>query len=108
MYDEKLAERVRKTLAGRKGIMEKKMFGGVAFMLGGRMCCGVHKNELILRLDPERAEKALKSPGVRVFDITGRPSKGFVLVGPVGYRTDAALTKWVKQAADFAASLPAK
>jgi TfoX/Sxy family transcriptional regulator of competence genes len=108
MYDEKLAERIRKALARRKGLTEKRMFGGVAFMLGGHMCCGVHKNELILRLEPEEAEKALKIPGVRVFDITGRPSKGFVLVSSGGYRTDAALAKWVRQAVDFAASLPAK
>jgi TfoX/Sxy family transcriptional regulator of competence genes len=107
-YDEKLAERTRKALARRKTLTEKKMFGGIAFMLRGNMCCGVLNNDLILRLRPQQAEKALKKPHTRPFDFTGRPMKGFIVVADRGHKSDEALRKWVRQAADFASSLPAK
>ena len=107
-YDEKLAERVRKALARRRGLTERKMFGGIAFMLRGNMCCGVQNDELILRLAPEEAERALRKAHTRPFDMTGRPMKGFVVVTPGGHKTSAALRKWVEQAARFARSLPAK
>ncbi len=107
-YDEKLADRIRKVLARRKALTEKKMFGGIAFMLQGNMCCGVLNNGLILRVGPEHAAKALKKPHTRRFDITGRPMKGFIVVLPPGYKADEALRKWVRHAADFASSLPAK
>ena len=107
-YDEKLADRVRKALSGRKGFTEKKMFGGVAFMLHGKMCCGVLKDELVVRVGAERYVKALSQPYTRPMDFTGRPLKGFVFIDPGGYRTDKALAKWVKQAVNFAKSLPRK
>ena len=75
-YDEKLAARVRGALAGRGGVEEKKMFGGLTFMLRGKMCCGVLKGDLVLRVGPDRAAGALKSPHARPFDFTGRPMKG--------------------------------
>lgn len=103
-YNEILAERIRKILSGHKGLREKKMFGGISFMLNGRMCCGVLKDDLVIRVDPEHYAKALAKPHVRPRDFTGRPMKGFLFVGPGGHHTDESLAKWVKQAADFAAS----
>ncbi len=81
-YDEKLAGRVRLLLKGRKGISEKRMFGGLAFMLGDRMCCGVLKEDFVARIGPEAYESALDEPHVRPMDFTGRPIKGYVYVGP--------------------------
>lgn len=107
-YDVKLAGRIREILARRKGLAEKKMFGGISFMLNGNMCCGVVKDNLLVRIGPENYEKALAEPHVRPMDFTGRPLRGFVFVGPGGYQTDEDLAKWVKRAVDFASSLPAK
>ncbi|MBI3127033.1 MAG: TfoX/Sxy family protein [Candidatus Tectomicrobia bacterium] len=106
-YDEKLAARVRRALAGRRGIEEKKMFGGLTFMLRGHMCCGVLKDDLILRVGPGRAARALRSPHARPFDFTGRPMTGIVAVAPSGCRA-AALRRWLALAEDFASSLPPK
>jgi TfoX/Sxy family transcriptional regulator of competence genes len=72
-FDERLAERVRKRVGTRPDVSEKKMFGGLAFLLNGNMCCGVHEGELIVRLDPDRAGEALAEPHTRVFDLSGRP-----------------------------------
>lgn len=107
-YDEKLADRVRNTLAGRKGLAEKKMFGGISFMLNGKMCCGVVKDDLVIRVGPERYEKALAEPYVRPMDYTGHPLRGFVFVSPPGYQTDEALANWVERAARFVISLSGK
>lgn len=107
-FDDTLAERIRKRLGKRAGLTEKKMFGGIGFMLGGNMACGVHGRDMIVRLDPEETEKALSEPYTRRFDLTGRPMKGWILVAPEGVATDAALGKWVGIAAKFAESLPAK
>ena len=107
-YDEQLADRVRGVLARRKDVSEKKMFGGLSFMLGGNMCCGVDKDNLMIRVGPEQYETALAQPHARPMDFTGRPLKGMVYVDPEGYRTDAALAAWVKRGVGFAASLPAK
>ncbi len=107
-FDERLAERIRGTLGRRKGLAEKKMFGGVAFLLNGNMCVGVHKAELIVRLAAEETDAALSQPHTRRFDLTGRPMKGWILVAPAGLKTDANLGKWVQVAAKYASSLPAK
>jgi TfoX/Sxy family transcriptional regulator of competence genes len=107
-YDEKLAGRVRKLLAKRKAIAEKKVFGGVAFLLNGNMCCGVHGQELIVRLNPQETDQSLARPHTRVFDMTGRPIKGWILVEPAGLAREDALAKWVRVGVDYAASLPAK
>jgi len=107
-YDERLADRIRKLLAKRKGVSEKKMFGGLAFMFRGHMCCGVVKETLMVRLGPEQYAKALAAPHARPMDFTGRPLKGFVYVDPAGFKTDAALRQWIKRAINFAVSLPAK
>ena len=107
-FDEALAARVRGVLGGNEGLAEKRMFGGLAFLLNGNMCCGVHDDELILRLDPVKAEQALSEPHVRVFDLTGRRMKGWVLVGPGGVATHDDLDSWVGRAAEFVGSLPVK
>jgi TfoX/Sxy family transcriptional regulator of competence genes len=107
-FDEKLAERMRQQLAGQDGVVEKRMFGGLAFLLNGNMCCGVHKSALIVRLAPAATEAALRQPHTRVFDLTGRPMKGWILVEAEAVRTAAGLKKWVAQGVAYAASLPAK
>src|SRR5262245_20598508 len=107
-YDAKLADRIQKILAKRKGIVEKKMFGGIAFMLRGNMCCGVVKDTLMLRVGPEQYQKLLQEPYARPMDFTGRPLKGFLYVEGKGLRTEAALQKWLQRAIDFVLSLPAK
>jgi TfoX/Sxy family transcriptional regulator of competence genes len=107
-FDERLAERVRQRLRKREGFSEKKMFGGLAFLLNGHMCCGVHERELIIRLDPASAQKALAQPHTRVFDLSGRPLRGWILVGPAGLDDDHALASWLRLAKDYIASLPMK
>jgi TfoX/Sxy family transcriptional regulator of competence genes len=107
-YDEDLAERVRDALAARSDVSERKMFGGIAFMVGGNMAVGVSGDELMVRLDPADSEKALTEEGVRVFDMTGRPMKGWILVSPERTADQAGLTEWVEAGADYAASLPPK
>jgi hypothetical protein len=107
-FDERLAERIRGALGRRKGLAEKKMFGGVAFLLHGNMCVGVHKSDLMVRLAPAETDAALSQPNTRRFDLTGRPMKGWILVEPAGVKTAAQLGKWVEIAATYAASLPAK
>jgi TfoX N-terminal domain len=107
-YDEVLADRVRELLLVREGFSEREMFGGIGFMLAGNMACGVSGDELMVRLGPEEGEKALAEDHVRVFDMTGRPMKGWVLVGPEATASDEGLAGWVDAGADFAASLPPK
>lgn len=107
-YDPRLAERVRRLLARRKGITEKKMFGGLAFMLRGKMCCGVLKDELVVRVGPKLYEEALAEAHARPMDFTGRPLRSFVFIAPAGHKTDRALAKWVRRAVKFARSLPPK
>lgn len=106
--DEGLAQRIRDVLADLPGLVEKKMFGGVGFMVRGNMACGVNGADLIVRVGPERYENALAIPHTRPFDFTGRPMKGWVMVSPEGYEADSALESWVQQGVDFARSLPAK
>ena len=107
-YDEALAERVRDVLAPRVDLTERKMFGGIAFMIGGNMAIGVIGDDLMVRLEPTDAERALAEPHVRPMDFTGRPMKGMVFVGSAGTASDDDLAGWVGAGADFAASLPPK
>lgn len=97
-YDEQLASRVRKALAGRSDVTEKKMFGGVCFMVNGAMRCGVLKDDLIVRVGAAHHAEALAQPHTRPFDFTGRPAKGMVYVSPAGTGTDAALAGWIQRA----------
>ena len=107
-FSEELAERIRQGLARRKGVEEKKMFGGVGFLLHGNMLVGVWKDSLIVRLGPEEGEQALKEPHVSEFDITGRAMKGWVLVEPEGVEGDDQLKDWIARATKFVKSLPPK
>ena len=107
-YDEQLAQRVRRALAGRPGISERKMFGGIAFMLNGNMCAGVIRDQLMLRVGPAHFEDALAQPHARPMDFTGRAMKGMVYVGREGLRSDAGLAGWLRRGVEFAATLPAK
>jgi TfoX/Sxy family transcriptional regulator of competence genes len=107
-YDETLADRVRDGLAQRDGLTERKMFGGIAFMLAGNMAVGIVGDDLMVRLDPADAESALTEEHVRPMDFTGRPMKGMVFVGPDATASDDDLASWVDAGADFAASLPPK
>jgi hypothetical protein len=107
-FDDKLAERIRKQLGRRQGLTEKKMFGGLAFLLNGNMCCGVHGQEMIVRLDPGQTDQALGERHTRIFDLSGRPMKGWILVQPKGLATEKALAKWLQVAVQYASSLPEK
>ena len=107
-YDEGVAERVRRVLSGQKNVGEKRMVGGLSFMVNGSMCCGVTGNALMVRVGPEGLAGALARPHVRPMVFAGRPLAGFVCVDPGGYRTDAALAAWVQRGIDFVATLPAK
>jgi TfoX N-terminal domain len=107
-YDEALADRIGTALAGRGDFVEKKMFGGIGFLLNGNMCVGVWKDQLILRLSAEQADTALEHEHVRVFDITGRAMTGWVLVDPDGTATDEALGGWIDQSIEFVSLLPPK
>ena len=106
-YDEQLAARVRALLSDRADVSERKMFGGLTFMVGGNMCCGVNKDELIVRLDPEREDEALSRPHARAMDFTGRRMPGFISVQPEGLDGEQ-LDEWVQDAVARAASLPRK
>jgi hypothetical protein len=109
-YDEGLAQRIREVLDELQPPewVEKKMFGGVAFMTQGNLACGVSKNELIIRVGRERYPEAISKLYTRPFDITGKPSQGWVMVAAEGCESDEALADWVRQGVDFALSLPAK
>lgn len=107
-FDEKLAERVRAALARRRGVSEKKMFGGVAFLADGHMFCGVNQADLVVRVGPEAWAKALARRHARPMDFTGKPLSGYVYVAPPGVRTAASLKAWVERGLEFARTLPPK
>jgi TfoX/Sxy family transcriptional regulator of competence genes len=107
-YNESLAQRIRDTLADLPGLVEKKMFGGVGFMVQGNMACGVNGDDLIVRVGPAQYEEALGTPHAKEFDLTGRPMRGWVAVSPEGTEADRELERWIQQDIDFARSLPPK
>jgi TfoX/Sxy family transcriptional regulator of competence genes len=107
-FDESLAARIRQRLAGRKNVDEKKMFGGIVFFLNGNMLVGVWKNSLIVRLGQDQQDEALLEPHVREFDITGRPTRNWVLVEPEGVEDDGQLKGWIERAWKFVKALPKK
>jgi TfoX/Sxy family transcriptional regulator of competence genes len=101
-YDEALAERIRTALAGRDDVTERKMFGGLAFMVGDRMACGVIHDDLMVKVGHAGYEAALTEPHARPMDFTGRPSRGMVYVAPAGVARDADLARWVDRALQVA------
>jgi len=107
-YNEKLEKRISALIGSETGLTAKKMFGGVGFLLHGNMACGVHKDALIVRVGPDNYQAALDRPATSVFDITGRPMTGWVMVAADSLESDAALEEWTKQGVAFARSLPPK
>jgi hypothetical protein len=107
-FDEALAERVRAALGPRADVVEKKMFGGLCFRVGGHMTVGIEKTNLMVRTGPDAYEDALGQPHARPMDFTGRPLRGFVYVEPAGLRTDKQLSAWISRGLAFAESLPPK
>ena len=103
-YDEQLATRIRNILAGRTDVTEKKMFGGIAFMVRGSMACGPHRDSLIVRIGEDGAAAAMRQPHVRPMDFTGKVMKSFATVEAAGIQSDARLRYWVELAAAHAAS----
>ena len=106
-YSEQLADRVRALLSDRDDVAEQPMFGGLTFMLGGHMCCGVHGDELIIRLHPDAEDAALARPHARPMDFTARPMRGFVTIAPDGLKGQA-LRRWVALAVVHAEAQPPK
>ena len=94
-YDEALAARIRAALEDQDAVTERKMFGGIAFMVGGNMACGVIRDDLMVRVGPDAHDAAVAEPHVRPMDFTGKPLKGFVYVSPLGFRTAQALRSWL-------------
>lgn len=107
-HSEQLAARICQALSRRKNIAEKKMFGGVGFLLNGNICVGVWKDSLIVHIEPEETEEALLEPHVKPFDITGRAMKGWVLVGAQGIADEGDLKRWIQRAIKFVGRLPEK
>jgi TfoX/Sxy family transcriptional regulator of competence genes len=110
-YDEGLAQRVRDVIDGRPGVVERKMFGGLAWFVGGNMGCGIYRDDLMVRLPPEEAASAWEQPGAGPFNPGGegrKPMSGFVIVDASVVAEDAELASWVDDGLAFAASLPAK
>ena len=107
-YDEALAQRIEKRISRIDGLQSKKMFGGIGFLLYGNMAVGVYKNYMIVRVGSDNSEELLKEPFAKVFDITGRPMAGWILVDALGLENEKALQFWVEKGVNFASSLPAK
>jgi TfoX/Sxy family transcriptional regulator of competence genes len=106
-YDEELAGRVRAVLSGRDDVVERRMFGGLCFMVNGAMCCGLTQSDFMVRVGPTQYDEALAQPHARPMDFTGRPLKGMVYVGVDGLRTEKALAGWVRRGLAFVAEAPA-
>jgi len=107
-YDEGVAQRVREVMADYENLSEKKMFGGIAFMLSGNMCVGVVKDQLMLRVGKEQYEGLLKNSYVKEMDFTGKAMKGFIYLQPDGFAEDDDLKNWIEKACAFVSTLPAK
>ena len=106
--NEGIAAKVRTELNNYPGVVEKRMFGGIGFMVNGNMACGVNGSDLIVRVGPDKSAEALARPHTKVFDMTGHPMTGWVKVSPEGFASEQELRAWVKQGLDFAFTLPPK
>jgi TfoX N-terminal domain len=107
-YDESVAARVRRMLSRRRDVVEKRMVGGLSFLVRGSMCCGVTGDKLMVRVGPEARSPMLTKPHTEPMKFAGRSLAGFICVAPAGYRTDRALRIWVQRGIDFVATLPRK
>jgi TfoX/Sxy family transcriptional regulator of competence genes len=107
-YDPEAAERVRRLLSGRDDVVEKKMVGGLSFLVNGNMCCGVTGTALMVRVGADGREQALREPHVQPMQFAGRALSGFICVEPAGFAADDALARWVQRGLDFVSGLPAK
>jgi TfoX/Sxy family transcriptional regulator of competence genes len=107
-YNAGLADDIRVRIGNRTDLTEKEMFGGIAFMVGGNMAVGVSGDDLMVRVGKETYDEALTGPGVREFDMSGRPMRGWVLVSDKGYSSEADLASWIDRGVSYAASLPPK
>ena len=107
-YSEELAQKLREQLSSAKQVTEQEMFGGLSFLIGGHMCCGVLGDDVVVRIDPTLHHDALTRPGVSEFEMGGRTSKGMVRVGPAGTADDLDLALWVRLGVTYATSLPAR
>lgn len=108
-FDEHLADRVRSLLGSHADLDERRMFGGIGFLLAGNMCCGVHGDDLIARVAADEGDELIASErGARPFDMTGRPMRGWLLVAPESTAEDADLERWVRRSEAFASGLPPK
>lgn len=107
-YDEKLADRIRHQLAGTKGVTERKMFGGIAFMHRGNMICGIVRDDLMVRVGADAHDDALAKPHTRPMDFNGRASRGMVYVEPAGITRAPSLRGWIDRGLAYAKTLPAK
>lgn len=107
-YDEQLAERVRARLARKRSVVEKKMFGGLVFLLQGNILVGIWRDSLIARIGQEMADAALRESHVRPMDITGKPMTGWIIIDSAGIEDDESLTRWIEIARSFVVTLPKK
>ena len=105
-FDEALAHRLRRLFARLPDSSERRMFGGLCFLVSGRMCCGIVGRDLVVRVGAEGHDDALRRPHTRPMDFTGRPMRGFAYVSPAGCRTAQDLSAWVKRAVRYARSVP--
>lgn len=104
-YNQKLAKRVRQVLPKNFELSERKMFGGIAFMLGEHMCCGVLGDDLIVRVGPDEYDEAMTRPNTRPMDFSGKPMRGLIFVDEGGTRADPALRRWVQRGVEYIESL---
>jgi TfoX/Sxy family transcriptional regulator of competence genes len=108
-YDEDLANRIRELLAGEAGVTEQRMFGGLAFLIGGNMSVAASgQGGILVRVAPEDTEALLEKPHARAFEMRGREMRGWLRVDPEGVRTKRQLEPWVRRGVQYARSLPAK
>lgn len=107
-FNEELASRIRLAVAGQKTIVEKQLFGGLAFLRNGHVLVGAWNDSLLVRVGPVAYSTAIREPHVKDFDITGKPLKGWVLVKPAGLEDDDQLVDWIKRATKFVKTLPSK
>ncbi len=107
-YDPVAAERVRRLLSGRGDVTEKRMVGGLSFLVNGNMCCGVTGTALMVRVGADGREQALREPDVRPMQFAGRALSGFICVEPAGFAADEPPARWVQRGPDSVSGLPAK